>query len=129
MPSQPRNQNPLLRRRARDLRHTQNDIEAFVWASLRGGQLRGFKFRRQHPIGSYVVDFYCAAAALVIELDGATHAGREEYDEQRQAWLESQGLLVLRFTNARVRESFAEFLQVLEETCLARTRTDDPPQQ
>src|SRR5688572_28171183 len=111
MKQQRRNRTPLFRDRARKLRRQQNDVEPLVWSPLRGRQFLRFKFRRQHPIGDYIVDYYCAAAKLVLELDGATHEGREEYDAQRQTWLESQGLLVLRFTNQQMREAFGEFLK------------------
>ena len=67
-----------------------------VWNKLRGRQLDGWKFRRQAPIGPYVVDFVCFAARLVVELDGASHVENFDYNKRRQAWLESQGFRVLR---------------------------------
>jgi very-short-patch-repair endonuclease len=71
-----------------------------VWNMLRGGQLDGWKFRRQAPIGPYVVDFVCFAARLVVELDGRSHDDvKFDYDERRQAWLESQGFRVLRLSS------------------------------
>lgn len=74
--------------------------ERRLWLKLRGRQLDGWKFRRQHPIGDYVVDFYCPAARLVIELNGSSHDHEVQfvYDERRQAWLESQGYRVLRLS-------------------------------
>ena len=71
-----------------------------LWCLLRGHKLNGWKFRRQHPIGEYVVDFACLAAGLVVELDGAAHdhERQSDYDDRRQAWLESQGYKVLRFS-------------------------------
>jgi very-short-patch-repair endonuclease len=104
------------------LRRTQNEVEAMAWSALRGRQLYGFKFRRQYPLGDYFVDFYCAEASLVIELDGQTHVGREDEDAKRQAWLESQGLLVLRFTNQQVRDSLAEFALAVGRVCRERTQ-------
>ncbi|TMC68365.1 MAG: DUF559 domain-containing protein [Chloroflexi bacterium] len=75
------------------------DSEVRVWLYLRGRQMGGWKFRRQHPIGEYVVDFYCHAARLVIELDGSSHDEYQfEYDNRRQAWLESKGYRVLRLS-------------------------------
>ena len=73
--------------------------EIRVWLYLRRRKLDGWKFRRQHPIGPYVVDFYCPAARLVVELDGNSHDGsKDEYEDRRQAWLESQGYRVLRLS-------------------------------
>ena len=82
--------------------------EVRLWLYLRRRQLEGWKFRRQHPIGDYVVDFYCAAARLVVELDGDSHDGEVKfnYDERRQAWLESQGYRVLRFSAENPRDDY-----------------------
>ena len=66
---------------------------------LRGGRLTGLKFRRQHPVGPFVVDFYCHSAALVVELDGMSHDDRLEEDNRRTQYLEAQGLRVYRVTN------------------------------
>ena len=72
--------------------------ERILWCRLKGRQMDGWKFRRQHPIGNYVVDFYCPAARLVIELQGSSHDHEKQfdYDDRRQAWLESKGYRVLR---------------------------------
>lgn len=85
-----------------------------MWECLRGRRLNGFKFRRQHPIGRYVADFYCHEAQLIIEVDGETHDQSEQrdYDRVRQAELEAQALKVVRFKNERV---IYETKQVLEE--------------
>jgi very-short-patch-repair endonuclease len=69
-----------------------------VWNKLRGRQLNGWKFRRQAPIGPYVVDFVCFAARLVVELDGSSHVENFDYNKRRQSWLESQGFNVLRLS-------------------------------
>jgi very-short-patch-repair endonuclease len=85
--------------RARELRKTMTSSEIRVWLYLRRRKLDGWKFRRQHPIGPYVVDFYCPAARLVVELDGDSHDGsKDEYEDRRQAWLESKGYRVLRLS-------------------------------
>lgn len=88
--------------------------EVILWECLRDRRLTGFKFRRQHPIGRYVADFYCHEARLIIEVDGEIHVQSEqrEYDRVRQAELEAQGLKVLRFKNDRV---LFETEQVLKE--------------
>ncbi len=77
---QPRNRDTTRRERARELRQDANLPERILWEQLRGRRFQGFKFRRQHPIGPYVVDFYCSAANLVLELDGETHRGKADYD-------------------------------------------------
>jgi very-short-patch-repair endonuclease len=89
--------------RARTLRADATPAEKQLWAILRGGKL-GARFRRQQPVGPFIVDFYCAAAGLVIELDGAGHAAQTTYDANRTAWLGGRGLTVLRFANAEVIE-------------------------
>ncbi|KZC41582.1 DNA methylase, partial [Rhodanobacter sp. FW510-R12] len=80
---------------AKSLRTAGTDAEHKLWYHLRARRLGGFKFRRQHPIPPYVVDFYCDELELVIELDGSQHS--EEIDRTRTQALERQGLLVLRF--------------------------------
>lgn len=91
---------PLLFERAKHLRNHLTDAEMKLWGYLRTHPL-GFKFRRQHPIGIYVVDFYCHACKLVVEADGSIHTlpHIQEYDLQRQQQLEAEGLTVARFTN------------------------------
>lgn len=85
------------KRRARELRGSATDAEARMWYYLRAGRLGGLKFRRQHPMPPYIVDFYCDAAKLVVELDGSQHGG--EGDVRRTLNLEAQGVTVLRFWN------------------------------
>jgi len=85
--------------RERALRRDQTEAERLLWQHLRDGRLREFKFRRQHRIGPYYVDFYCAEARLVLELDGSQHLDNVEYDEQRTRFLESVGCRVQRFWN------------------------------
>jgi very-short-patch-repair endonuclease len=80
------------------------DAEARLWYHLRSHELGGYKFRRQHPLEPFILDFYCAQAKLVIEVDGGQHFD-ETYlrqDERRTGYLEQQGLRVLRFTNSEV---------------------------
>jgi len=90
--------------RSRELRHPQTTAEATLWRNLRDRNL-GYKFRRQHPIDRFIVDFYCAEAKLCIEIDGSSHfeIEQEEYDEVRTEFLESLGYRVIRFTNNDVR--------------------------
>jgi ribonuclease HI len=106
---------------AKDLRAKLTDEEHRLWDALSRNQLGGFKFRRQHPIGAYVVDFYCHAAKLVVEIEGPSHGdmGAEERDQVRSAYLKSQGLEVLRFTNEQVRGALGDVIGRIEE-CVNR---------
>ncbi len=78
------------------LRNGMTDAERRLWSRLRGEQL-GVKFRRQHPLGTYVLDFACLSPRLVVEVDGSQHLDQVAYDVRRTAWLEEQGYVVLRF--------------------------------
>lgn len=110
---------PALRERAREFRQPLTPAEADLWRALRGRNLSGYKFRRQHPIDRFIVDFYCAEKKLVIEVDGDVHATQEAYDAARTEWLEAQGYIVIRFTNTDVLKNpdrvAAEILRRLEE--------------
>jgi very-short-patch-repair endonuclease len=88
--------------------------ERRLWSKLRNSQL-GVKFRRQHPIGSYIVDFYSEEKRLVIELDGETHASDQQYiyDEKRTKYLNSQKIKVIRFTNTDVMKNFDTVLEAI----------------
>jgi very-short-patch-repair endonuclease len=96
---------------ARDLRHGTTDAEQRLWFLLRDRRLGGFKFRRQHPCPPYVLDFYCDAQRLAIELDGGQHLDDMVRDVRRDAFLRGHGIRVLRFWNDVV---FKETENVLE---------------
>src|SRR2546428_911350 len=87
---------------SRVLRKKATEAEQALWSHLRMKQMGGNRFRRQQPIGPYIVDFVCLEKRLVIELDGGQHAERPVYDAERTAWLESQGFRVMRFWNNQV---------------------------
>jgi adenine-specific DNA-methyltransferase len=89
---------------------------------LRRARLNGAHFRRQHAIGPYIVDFFCAKAKLVVEVDGDSHAQQTTYDEKRTTWLMVRGYRVLRFTN---REVIHQLDAVVEE--IARVVGEPPP--
>jgi very-short-patch-repair endonuclease len=95
---------------ARSLRRGQTPTEQFVWTMLRDRRFKRFKFRRQAPIGPYVVDFVCYDRRLILELDGVGHAqpSQREHDERRDAWLRQQGFRVLRIENRLAREQWWE---------------------
>lgn len=84
---------------ARDLRHSQTDAENLLWPKLRFIRSNGIRFRRQHPVGHYIVDFICLEKRLIIEVDGGQHAENEEQDSKRTKWLEDEGYRVIRFWN------------------------------
>jgi very-short-patch-repair endonuclease len=87
------------RRRAAQLRQNATAPEQRLWSKLCRRQLGGLKFRRQHPIEPYVVDYYCASANFVIELDGESHEGRQLYDTRREEHLKTLGLKIFHVTN------------------------------
>ena len=90
------------KQRARQLRKNSTDAERLLWSTLRAGRLDGFKFRRQHQVGHYFVDFICLERDLVVEVDGDHHVEQAAYDEGRERWLEGQNLRILRFSNREV---------------------------
>ena len=98
----PKRTTPKFYERARELRKELTPAERKLWAYLRGNQLHGVNFRRQHAIGNFVVDFVSIKNKLVIELDGSQHLDQEEYDAERTAYLESQGYKVIRFWNNQI---------------------------
>jgi very-short-patch-repair endonuclease len=91
--------------RARALRRTLTPPEARLWVCLRGRKLAGLKFRRQHPVGPYVLDFYCPEARMAVEVDGQIHMQPDQWekDQRRTAWLGEQGILVVRVSAETVR--------------------------
>jgi len=92
-----------IRSHARRMRHEPTKTESKLWRWLRNRRFGDHKFRRQYPIGRYVVDFYCHELKLAIELDGSPHEFRSEYDEQRTAELTDYGITVVRFNNDDMR--------------------------
>ena len=104
---------------AQNLRRKSTEAETRLWSLLRNRQLKGKKFRRQHPIAHYVADFYCHESKLAIELDGNFHTSSEakEYDNTRTALLNELGISVLRFWNEEVMHDVSKVLQKIE-SCL-----------
>lgn len=91
-----------LKAKALEMRSNQTSAEALLWERLRNRKCGGFKFRRQHVIGRFVVDFYCAAAKLVVEVDGPIHRSKKDEDTARETELTRMGLRVIRFDNDQV---------------------------
>ena len=106
--------------RARQLRKNPTEAEKKLWSLLRLKQLDGYRFRRQAPIGPYIVDFFCPPALLIIEVDGGQHATEAAADEARTHWLQSRGYRVLRFWNNDILQNpegvLSRLHQVLNET-------------
>jgi very-short-patch-repair endonuclease len=105
----------LKRSIAKDLRKNATEPERRLWSLLRGKQMAYLRFRRQQPIGPYIVDFYCSAVRLVIELDGSQHGTNEAvaYDTARTKWLEERGYRVLRIANADLLRNSEDALEAI----------------
>jgi len=97
--------------RAKELRTRQTMIEQRLWYHLRAHRFMGAKFKRQKPMGRYIVDFVCLEHRLIIEIDGGQHAEQSEYDQVRDAWLRSEGYTVLRFWNNEVLQQMENVLE------------------
>ena len=95
--------NPKLKSHAKELRKKGVLSEVLLWNQLKSRKMRGYQFMRQKPIGDYIVDFFCSKLGLVIEIDGESHDGRFRYDMERQKFIESIGLTVLRFNDDDVK--------------------------
>ena len=108
--------------RARELRRRMTPPEARLWVCLRGKRLAGLKFRRQHPIGPYVLDFYCAVAKLAVEVDGRSHEHPERiaHDARRTAWLREQGVRVVRLAAEDVRVHLDGVVDFIKRTAQER---------
>ena len=109
--------------RARHLRKESTDSENALWRLLRNRELAGYKFRRQCPIGQYIVDFVCFEKKLVVEVDGGQHLERSQYDNERTSWLESKGFQVLRFWNSQILEEADSVLEAI----LVALQEEPPP--
>ncbi|MAT41675.1 MAG: restriction endonuclease [Anaerolineaceae bacterium] len=110
---------------ARKLRKRSTPAEKHLWGKLRGKQLSGLKFRRQHPITPYIVDFYCAEVRLVIEIDGEIHQFQQDQDQFREDWLKAQGLTVIRFTNSQVLNNINWVLIEIQKICSSITAINE----
>ena len=106
----------------RELRNSMPTAEVILWARLKGRQLLGCKFRRQYSVGAFVMDFYSPEIKLGIELDGDSHfqEGRREYDQRRQAFIESFGIRIVRFLNVEIYDNLDGVLAAIEREVLER---------
>ena len=114
------------RKNAKTLRTGMTDAERRLWSRIRHEQL-GVKFRRQHPVGRYVLDFACLAPKLAIEIDGSQHLDQLSYDERRSTWLASQGFIVLRvWANEVLSETDAVVLHIIDQLQLLARAAPTP---
>lgn len=106
-------------RAARKLRESQTSTEQLLWNELRASRLNGLKFRRQHPVGRFVIDFYCASVGLAVEIDGGVHLPEVQRlaDEDRQRTLEEQGTRFLRISDEAVAHSLPDVLDRIIAAC------------
>jgi very-short-patch-repair endonuclease len=109
--------------RARDLRKHMTDAERLLWRCLRDRQLGGYKFRHQHPIGPFIVDFTCLEKKIVIEIDGSQHINNRKADNKRSDYLKNHGFRVLRVWNNQVLQEKEAVLSMI----LTSLSSDDPP--
>jgi len=121
---------PELIAACRELRKNPTKAEAILWARLRNKQLLGYKFRRQHPIEGFILDFYCPEARLAIEVDGADHLGDEaqEYDSYRTEVLQDLGIRVMRFWNSEVGKNPEKVIQLITNAILRQVDIQHNPQ-
>ena len=116
-----------LTKRARQLRSKMKDAETRLWHAIRREQLNGLHFRRQHPIGPFILDFYCARLRLAIELDGGQHAEQQKQaDERRTRWLAEKGVIVVRYWNNDIFDNLQGVLADLVVRLEARARNVTP---
>lgn len=116
-----------LRPLAREKRTDPTPSEDRLWQALRNRRIRSAKFRRQHSIERFIVDFYCAEHAIIIEVDGGIHQSQQVEDDIRQEFLEMQGFRVVRFTNAQIDDELDDVLCYLRELLTRYTREIAPP--
>lgn len=102
---------------SQQLRKAMTNAERILWSRLRGLQVKGFKFRRQHPAGAYILDFYCPVLQLAIEIDGGQHNEKNQlmYDHARTMWLGSHGVTLLRFWNNEIKENLNGVVEAIHD--------------
>ncbi len=119
--------NPERVQHSRSLRKDNVPAEHLLWKVIRKRALGGFKFRRQHPVGSYFVDFACVECAVVVEVDGESHLDRRDEDIERTKHIQSEGWLVLRYWNTEVYDDLETVKQSIYQTCLQRAENVSNP--
>ena len=112
---------------SRVLRKKSTLAEVLLWNELKGRKILNYQFMRQKPIGNYIVDFYCSPLKLVVEIDGLTHIGKEDYDLKREKYLTSIGLIVLRFFDNDVKQNMSGVIGALYEWIDKKSYNPLPP--
>jgi very-short-patch-repair endonuclease len=110
---------------AKSLRRRPTEAEKLLWRHLRRKQLAGHKFRRQEPLGIYIVDFVCFEKGLIIEVAGGHHALEQVRDQEREAWLNKQGFKLLRFWNHEVLRNIDSVVATIRRACLPGKESED----
>ena len=114
---------PEIEQAARRLRKKMTPAEEHLWSALKNKQLEGLRFRRQHPVGNFILDFYCPSCKLVIEVDGEVHSDRLDYDDARTDKLGEYGYKVLRFSNERIINDLSQVLAEIRQVVSPPTRS------
>ncbi|MEO0376738.1 MAG: endonuclease domain-containing protein [Cyanobacteria bacterium P01_A01_bin.17] len=117
---------PNIDQAARQLRRQLTPAEATLWKALRNRRLGDLRFRRQHPIGNFIVDFCCPAKKLIIEVDGEIHQQQQDYGEARTEHLERFGYRVIRFSNEAVENNLQNALEAIRPASASETNV--PPE-
>jgi len=118
----------MTRQQARALRKRLTDAERLLWRHLRNRELGGWKFKRQYPVGPFIVDFICLEKNVVIEVDGGQHAEDEESDLQRSTYLKKMGYRLFRFWNNQVLRETEAVLEAIFATLAAEKQNSPSPQ-
>jgi very-short-patch-repair endonuclease len=120
---------PVLKSRRKDLRNNSTPAEKLLWSLLQHSNLGGYKFRRQHSVGSYILDFYCPSERLAVELDGDSHFTDEaiEYDLERTAYLNALNIKVIRFLNTDVYDNLNVVCESILEQIKSKNTTPQLP--
>ena len=111
------NASKQIRLYAKELRKSTTPAEKLLWDELRNRKIANCKFRRQHPIDIFIVDFYCHEKKLIIEVDGEIHKFQKQYDINRTAELDNYGITVIRFTNDEIETNMKFVIERIEKVC------------
>jgi very-short-patch-repair endonuclease len=111
--------------KARELRKNMTPAEEILWSNLKDKKISGLHFRRQHPYGMYILDFYCNKIDLAIEVDGKIHLSKIKYDKEREEYLKSSGVEVLRFKNEEIINNIDSVISRIKEYLKRRKETQE----
>lgn len=115
----------VVQQAAAEMRCEMTPAESRLWERIRGRRLGGLRFRAQHPVGQFILDFYCPICKLAIEVDGSSHDGEAEQEAARTTHLAAYGYRVLRFTNARVMTQIADVLGQIQKAAEEAAEEED----